>query len=51
MKQRIIISLIILFAICSKTVSEDKIYIPDGIWQGNLNVRGGSVILQLIKFL
>tara|TARA_B110000116_G_C16554819_1_gene454790 strand:- start:111 stop:491 length:381 start_codon:yes stop_codon:yes gene_type:complete len=44
MKQRIIISLIILFAICSKTVSEDKIYIPDGIWQGNLNVRGGSVI-------
>ena len=44
MKQLIIISLIIFFAICSKTISEDKIYISDGIWQGNLNVRGGSVI-------
>ena len=25
-------------------MSDNKIYIPDGIWQGNLNVRGGSVI-------
>ena len=47
MKQLIIISLIIFFAICSKTISEDKIYISDGIWQGNLNVRGGSVICNL----
>ena len=44
MKKLILISLVILFAICSKTISEDKIYISDGIWQGNLNVRGGSVI-------
>jgi len=40
----ILISLIIFFTICSKGISDDKIYIPDGIWQGNLNVRGGSVI-------
>ena len=40
----ILISLVILFAICSKGISDNKIHIPDGIWQGNLNVRGGSVI-------
>jgi hypothetical protein len=44
MKKLILISLVIFFSICSKVISEDKIYIPDGIWQGNLNVRGGSVI-------
>ena len=44
MKKLLLISLVIFFAICSKGISDDKSYIPDGIWQGNLNVRGGSVI-------
>ena len=44
MKKLILISLVIFFAILSKTISEDKIYILDGIWTGNLNVRSGSVI-------
>ena len=44
MKKYILISLAIFFAICPMTMSEDKTYIPDGIWQGTLEVRGGSVI-------
>jgi hypothetical protein len=44
MKKNILLSFFIFFTICSTAISDDKIYIPDGIWQGNLNVRGGSVI-------
>ena len=44
MKKLLLISLIIFYSLLSKAFCEDKINIPDGIWQGNLNVRGGSVI-------
>ncbi|MDB9762767.1 hypothetical protein OAC06_08145 [Alphaproteobacteria bacterium] len=44
MKKYILLSLVIFFTIYSAAMCDDKIYIPDGVWQGNLNIRGGSVI-------
>jgi|SRR5210317_575379 len=44
MKKLILISLVMFFAICSKSWAEELNFIPDGKWYGNLPVRGGSVI-------
>ena len=44
MKNIISISLVIFFAICSRSWAEKSNFIPDGKWYGNLPVRGGSFI-------
>ena len=44
MKNIISISLVIFFAICSRSWAEKSNFIPDGKWYGTLPVRGGSVI-------
>ena len=40
MKKLIFISLVIFFAICSRSWGQDKIYISDGIWRGSLPISG-----------
>ena len=44
MNKIVFISLIIFFAIYSRSWAEKSNFIPDGKWYGNLPVRGGSVI-------
>ena len=40
MKKLILISLVIFFVICSRSWSQNKIYLPDGIYHGSLPIAG-----------
>ena len=49
MKKLILISLVISFAICSRSWAEDKINISDGIWHGSLPISGNILCDALLN--